>query len=181
MAQFRFKALEEVLNRKPDDIIREENLVSDYYGMMVFDQAKMKKYLSREAYRAVTDAIEKGTTVDRKMADQVAQGMKAWAIENGATHYTHWFHPLTDGTAEKHDAFIVHGADGGVIESFSGGLLSQQEPDASSFPSGGIRLICLTVCLTNPEVTTKCPTIKPTRLMICSKLMNSTCSNTPTC
>lgn len=139
MAQFRFKALDEVLNRKPDDIVREENLVSDYYGMMVFDQAKMKKYLSREAYKAVTDAIEKGTTVERKMADQVAQGMKAWAIENGATHYTHWFHPLTDGTAEKHDAFIVHGADGGVIESFSGGLLSQQEPDASSFPSGGIR------------------------------------------
>jgi len=99
----------------------------------------MKKYLSREAYKAVTDAVAKGTIVDRKMADQVAQGMKAWAIENGATHYTHWFHPLTDGTAEKHDAFIVHGADGGVIESFSGSLLSQQEPDASSFPSGGIR------------------------------------------
>ncbi len=139
MAQFRFKALEEVLNRKPVKIVREENLISDYYGMMVFDQAKMKKYLSREAYKAVTDAIDKGTTVDRKMADQVAQGIKAWAIENGATHYTHWFHPLTDGTAEKHDAFIVHGADGGVIESFSGSLLSQQEPDASSFPSGGIR------------------------------------------
>ncbi len=139
MAQFRFKALDEVLNRVPDEFVREENLVSDYYGMMVFDQAKMKKYLSREAYKAVTDAIEKGTTVDRKMVDQVAQGMKAWAIENGATHYTHWFHPLTDGTAEKHDAFIVHGADGGVIESFSGSLLSQQEPDASSFPSGGIR------------------------------------------
>lgn len=139
MAQFRFKALEEVLNRKPLEIVREENLVSDYYGMMVFDRAKMKKYLSREAYKAVTDAIEKGTTVDRKMADQVAQGMRAWAIESGATHYTHWFHPLTDRTAEKHDAFIIHGADGGVIESFSGSLLSQQEPDASSFPSGGIR------------------------------------------
>ncbi len=139
MAQFRYKALEEVLNRKPDEIVREENLVSDYFGMQVFDAAKMKKYLSREAYKAVTDAIENGTTIDRKMADQVAQGMKSWAIENGATHYTHWFHPLTDGTAEKHDAFIVHGADGGVIESFSGQLLSQQEPDASSFPSGGIR------------------------------------------
>ena len=139
MAQFRFKALDEVLNRKPVEIEREDNLVSDYYGMLVFDQAKMKKYLSREAYKAVTDAVERGTIVDRKMADQVAQGMKAWAIENGATHYTHWFHPLTDGTAEKHDAFIVHGADGGVIESFSGKLLAQQEPDASSFPSGGIR------------------------------------------
>lgn len=139
MAQFRFKALDEVLNRKPVEVEREENLISDYYGSMVFDRAKMKKYLSREAYKAVTDAVEKGTTVDRKMADQVAQGIKAWAIENGATHYTHWFHPLTDSTAEKHDAFIVHGADGGVIESFSGSLLSQQEPDASSFPSGGIR------------------------------------------
>ncbi len=139
MAKFRFKALDEVLNREPVEVVRENNLVSDYFGMLVFDQAKMKKYLSREAYKAVTDAVEKGTTIDRKMADQVAQGMKAWAIENGATHYTHWFHPLTDGTAEKHDAFIVHGADGGVIESFSGKLLAQQEPDASSFPSGGIR------------------------------------------
>ena len=139
MAKFRFKALEEVLNRQPLEVVREDNLVSDYFGMLVFDEVKMKKYLSREAFKAVTDAIEKGTTIDRKMADQVAQGMKAWAIENGATHYTHWFHPLTDGTAEKHDAFIVHGADGTVIESFSGNLLAQQEPDASSFPSGGIR------------------------------------------
>lgn len=139
MAQFRFRALEEVLNRKPVDVVREENLVSDYFGMMVFDQVKMKKYLSREAFKAVIDAVEKGTTIDRKMADQVAQGMKAWAIENGATHYTHWFHPLTDGTAEKHDAFIVHNSEGGVIEAFSGNLLAQQEPDASSFPSGGIR------------------------------------------
>ncbi len=139
MAHFRFKAMEEVLNRKPVDIVREENLISDYYGMLVFDNAKMKKYLSKEAFKAVTDAVEKGTTIDRKMADQVAQGMKAWAIEKGATHITHWFHPLTDGTAEKHDAFIVHTADGGVIESFSGSMLAQQEPDASSFPSGGIR------------------------------------------
>ncbi len=139
MGQVRFKALTEVLNRKPMEIHREENLVSDYYGMLVFNQPKMKKYLSKEAFKAVTDAIENGTTINRKMADQVAQGMKTWAIENGATHYTHWFHPLTDGTAEKHDAFIVHGADGSVIESFSGNLLAQQEPDASSFPSGGIR------------------------------------------
>ena len=139
MAKFRFKALDEVLNRAPVEVARENNLVSDYYGIMVFGQAKMKKYLSKEAFKAVMDAIENGSTVDRKMADQVAQGMKAWAIENGATHYTHWFHPLTDGTAEKHDAFIVHGADGSVIESFSGSLLSQQEPDASSFPSGGLR------------------------------------------
>jgi len=139
MAQFRFKALKEVLKQKPREVVREKNLVSEYFGMKVFDKEKMKKYLSCEAYKAVVDAIESGTTIDRKIASQVAQGMKAWAIENGATHYTHWFHPLTDGTAEKHDAFIVHGPDGRIIESFSGDLLVQQEPDASSFPSGGIR------------------------------------------
>jgi len=139
MAVFRFKALEEVLNREPGPIVREEVLTSDFYGSLVFDKPKMKKYLSREAYKAVNDAIDSGTPIDRKMAEQVAQGMKAWALENGATHYTHWFHPLTDGTAEKHDAFIEHSSLGGVIESFRGELLAQQEPDASSFPSGGIR------------------------------------------
>jgi len=139
MAQFRFKALEEVLTRKPVEVKREENLVSDFYGMMVFDRPKMKKYLSKEAFKAVVDAVDHGTTIDRKMADQVAQGMKSWALESGATHLTHWFHPLTDGTAEKHDAFIVHGENGSVVETLSGSMLSQQEPDASSFPSGGIR------------------------------------------
>lgn len=139
MAVFRFKALEEVLNREPGPIVRDEVLTSDYYGSLVFDKPKMKKYLSREAYKAVIDAVDTGTPIDRKMAEQVAQGMKAWALENGATHYTHWFHPLTDGTAEKHDAFIELSSLGGVIESFRGELLAQQEPDASSFPSGGIR------------------------------------------
>ncbi|MDP3432459.1 MAG: glutamine synthetase III [Bacteroidota bacterium] len=139
MAQFRFRALEEVLTRKPLEVKREENLVSDFYGMNVFDRPKMKKYLSKEAYKAVIDAVDNGTPIDRKMADQVAQGMKSWALENGATHITHWFHPLTDGTAEKHDAFVVHGENGGVVETLSGTMLSQQEPDASSFPSGGIR------------------------------------------
>lgn len=139
MAQFRFRALEEVLTRKPIEVKREENLVSDFYGMNVFDRPKMKKYLSKEAFKAVIDAIDHGTPIDRKMADQVAQGMKSWALENGATHITHWFHPLTDGTAEKHDAFVVHGENGGVIEALSGSMLAQQEPDASSFPSGGIR------------------------------------------
>ncbi len=139
MAKLRFKALEEVMNREPQPLTREDMLTSDYYGYLVFDKPKMKKYLSREAYSAVVEAIESGTSVDRKMADQVAQGMKAWALDNGATHYTHWFHPLTDGTAEKHDAFIEHSGVGGVIESFSGKMLAQQEPDASSFPSGGIR------------------------------------------
>lgn len=139
MAKFRLKALEEVLNREPKEVSREDNLVSNYYGKLVFDQPKMKKYLSKEAFNAVMDAIENGTTIDRKMADQIAQGMKSWALENGATHYTHWFQPLTDATAEKHDAFIEHGDKNGVIEAFSGTLLAQQEPDASSFPSGGIR------------------------------------------
>lgn len=139
MAQFRFRALEEVLTRKPVEVKRQENLVSDFYGMNVFDRPKMKKYLSKEAYKSVIDAVDNGTPIDRKMADQVAQGMKSWALENGATHITHWFHPLTDGTAEKHDAFVVHGENGGVVESLSGTMLSQQEPDASSFPSGGIR------------------------------------------
>ncbi|HAQ17601.1 MAG TPA: glutamine synthetase type III [Prolixibacteraceae bacterium] len=139
MAQFRFRALEEVLTRKPVEVKREENLVSDFYGMNVFDRPKMKKYLSKEAFKAVIDAIDHGTPIDRKMADQVAQGMKSWALENGATHLTHWFHPLTDGTAEKHDAFIIHGENGSVVESLSGSMLAQQEPDASSFPSGGIR------------------------------------------
>jgi len=139
MAKFRFKALETLLERKPVCVPREANLTSDFYGKLVFDREKMKKYLSKEGYRAVTDAIDKGTTIDRKSADLVAVGMKAWALENGATHYTHWFHPLTDGTAEKHDAFIEYSELGGVVENFSGKLLAQQEPDASSFPSGGLR------------------------------------------
>jgi glutamine synthetase len=139
MATVRFKALEVLMSRKPIVVKREENLTSDYYGMLVFDRPKMKKYLSKEAYKGICDAIDNGTTIDRKIADQVAIGMKAWAMENSATHYTHWFHPLTDGTAEKHDAFIDHSELGGVVESFPGKLLAQQEPDASSFPSGGIR------------------------------------------
>lgn len=139
MAEFRFKALREVLSREARPVKREASLTSDFFGVHVFDRPKMKKYLSREAFSAVCEAVDHGVPVDRKMADQVAQGMKAWATGNGATHYTHWFHPLTDGTAEKHDAFIVFSENGGVVEDFSGKLLVQQEPDASSFPSGGIR------------------------------------------
>ncbi len=115
------------------------NRISDYFGQDVFDKQKMQKFLSREAYMSVQNSISKGKRIDRKMADEVAAGMKAWAMEMGATHYTHWFHPLTDGTAEKHDAFIEHSDSGIVIESFSGKMLVQQEPDASSFPSGGLR------------------------------------------
>jgi len=139
MATLRFSALEQVLNRKPLSVEAPAKRTSEYFGMYVFDKRKMQKYLSKEAYQAVILAIDKGLRVDRKMADQVAGGMKAWALEMGATHCTHWFHPLTEGTAEKHDAFAEPVGDGSVIESFTGKLLSQQEPDASSFPSGGIR------------------------------------------
>ncbi len=139
MARIRFSALEEVNSRQPRKVEYPSVKTSDYYGIYVFDKDKMQKYLSTEAYEGVIECIEKGTKIDRKLADKVAVGMKAWAIEMGATHYTHWFHPLTEGTAEKHDAFIEPGDFGRMIENFSGKLLAQQEPDASSFPSGGIR------------------------------------------
>jgi glutamine synthetase len=139
MATLRFNALNEVISRKPIHVKAPASVTSDYFGVNVFDKKKMEKYLSDEAYNHVIEAIEKGTRIDRKIADQVASGMKSWAMEMGATHYSHWFQPLTEGTAEKHDAFIEQGESGGVIENFSGGLLAQQEPDASSFPSGGIR------------------------------------------
>jgi glutamine synthetase len=139
MAVIRFKALEQVFNRKPLHVTPPSDKTSDYYAINVFDRAKMQKYLSKDAFNHVMDAVDKGTPIDRKKADSVAAGMKAWATERGATHYTHWFQPLTGGTAEKHDAFINPNVYGGVVESFSGGALAQQEPDASSFPSGGIR------------------------------------------
>lgn len=139
MAVIRFNALQEAFSRKHIDVEPPGLLTSDYFGVNVFDRIKMEKYLTAEAFGQVMEAIEKGTSIDRKIADQVASGMKAWAIEMGATHYTHWFQPLTEGTAEKHDAFIELLDNGSVIEVFSGKLLVQQEPDASSFPSGGIR------------------------------------------
>ena len=139
MATLRFQALQEVLRRQPIAFNYPSKKVSDYFGCNVFDLQKMQKYLSSEAYKSVQQAIQKGTRIDRKMADEVAAGMKAWATEHGVTHYTHWFHPLTDATAEKHDAFIELSENGSVIENFSGSELVQQEPDASSFPSGGLR------------------------------------------
>ncbi len=139
MASIRFKALETLFSRTPKKVEAADKKTSDYFGINVFDKNKMQKYLSKEAYKSVMTAIDKGTRIDRKVADQVASGMKAWAMEMGATHYTHWFHPLTNSTAEKHDAFIEHAEYGGVVEKFSGSHLVQQEPDASSFPSGGIR------------------------------------------
>jgi glutamine synthetase len=113
--------------------------ISDYFGVNVFDLHKMEHYLSKEAYKVVKKAIEDGKSLTRQEANQVAIGLKAWALERGATHFTHWFHPLTDGTAEKHDGFIEIGDNGHVVENFSGEVLVQSEPDASSFPSGGIR------------------------------------------
>ncbi|MDM8160821.1 glutamine synthetase III [Labilibaculum sp. K2S] len=139
MTTIRFKALGELLKREPKAVHFPSNKVTDYYGELVFNVESMRKYLSKEAFRAVMTANQKGLAVDRKMADGIAAGMKAWSIEKGATHYTHWFQPLTDGTAEKHDGFIDYGDGGHMIENFSGSLLAQQEPDASSFPSGGIR------------------------------------------
>ena len=139
MAILRFQALQEVFRRQPVQVSYPSNKISDYFGINVFDDSKMEKYLSREAYKSVQRAIEKGTRIDQKMADEVAAGMKAWATERGVTHYAHWFHPLTDSTAEKHDSFIELSDNHTVIESFSGSKLVQQEPDASSFPSGGLR------------------------------------------
>ncbi|WP_372755325.1 glutamine synthetase III [Labilibaculum sp.] len=139
MTTIRFKALGEILKRTSIPVNFPSNKVTDYYGDLVFNVDSMRKYLSKDAFKAVMAANQKGGSIDRKMADGIAAGMKAWAIEKGATHYTHWFQPLTDGTAEKHDGFIDYGDGGHMIENFSGKLLAQQEPDASSFPSGGIR------------------------------------------
>ncbi len=139
MAELRFSALREVFARTPVKVIHPKERISEYFGCNVFDLEKMESYLPRETYNAIKKAVEKGEPISRDVADRVAIGMKSWASEKGVTHYTHWFHPLTDATAEKHDAFIERNDYGGMVESFSGELLVQQEPDASSFPSGGIR------------------------------------------
>jgi glutamine synthetase len=139
MAELRFSALREVFNRKPVASEIPVTHVSEIFGENVFDLHKMEHYLSREAFRLVKNAITEGKSLSRIEADQVAIGLKAWALDSGATHYTHWFHPLTDGTAEKHDGFLEMGENGHMVENFSGAVLVQSEPDASSFPSGGIR------------------------------------------
>ena len=139
MSTLRFKVVEEAYGRQavPVDIPKERP--SDYYGKYVFNRQKMYQYLERKTYEALVYAIDNKEPLSRELADGVAAGMKKWAMDNGARHYSHWFHPLTDGTAEKHDCFIEHDGKGGVLEAFSGKLLVQQEPDASSFPNGGIR------------------------------------------
>ena len=135
----RFKALDEISRRKVEPYTCKTPKISDYFGADVFGREQMRQYLTRDAYNKVIDAIEENRRLDRKVANQVASGMKTWAMERGATHYTHWFQPLNDSTAEKHDAFFEPIWGGGSFETFSGDLLVQQEPDASSFPTGGLR------------------------------------------
>jgi glutamine synthetase len=138
MSTLRFHALKETLNRKPVKIEETEQR-SSLFGANVFNEATMRQSLTKDAYKGVMDAIEKGTKINRNIADQISSAMKDWALSKGVTHYTHWFQPLTGATAEKHDAFFETIGNGLAIEKFGGGQLIQQEPDASSFPSGGIR------------------------------------------
>jgi glutamine synthetase len=139
MSNIRFQALQAVLTRSIPEVKVPGTKISDFYGSNVFDKKKMMDYLSKDAFQSIVSAIEIGEPIPRDMAEQVASAMKAWAMSKGATHYTHWFQPLTGTTAEKHDSFFEPTADGAAIERFSGDALAQQEPDASSFPSGGIR------------------------------------------
>jgi glutamine synthetase len=139
MENFRFRALGIATQHKRQPVIFPEGKASDYFGELTFNHSAMKEYLTAEAFRRIMNSIEKGERIDRKTADQVAAGMKAWALAKGATNYTHWFFPLTGLTAEKHDSFLDPVGEGKAIENFSGSQLSQHEPDASSFPSGGMR------------------------------------------
>ena len=139
MAELRFNVVEEAFKKRAKEVAIPTERPSDYYGKYVFNRAKMYKYLDKKTYDALTNCMDNGAPLDRKTADNVAEGMKAWAMDMGVTHYTHWFQPLTEGTAEKHDAFVEPDGKGGMVEEFSGKLLVQQEPDASSFPNGGIR------------------------------------------
>ncbi|MDR3267279.1 MAG: glutamine synthetase III [Tannerella sp.] len=138
MSDLRFRVIEKAFEKKAVEV-KTDKRPSDYFGSMVFNREKMFKYLPEKAYKDLISVIDKGTSLSITTADAVAGGMIKWAMEKGVTHYTHWFHPLTEGTAEKHDAFIEPDGKGGVIEELSGKLLVQQEPDASSFPNGGIR------------------------------------------
>ena len=139
MSKLRFRVVETAFKKKAVEVATPTERPSEYFGMYVFNKEKMFKYLPSHVFSKLTDVIDNGAQLDRSIADEVAAGMKKWAIEMGATHYTHWFAPLTEGTAEKHDAFVEHDGKGGMMEEFTGKLLVQQEPDASSFPNGGIR------------------------------------------
>ena len=137
--ELRLQVVAEAFKKKPLEVATPAERPSEYFGRKVFGQDKMYKYLPKDVYEKMVDVIVGGAQLDRSVADAVATGMIQWAKEHGATHYTHWFQPLTEGTAEKHDSFLEHDGRGGMLEEFSGKLLVQQEPDASSFPSGGIR------------------------------------------
>ena len=139
MNNLRFQVVEEAFKKHALDVKVPSERPSEYFGKYVFNREKMLRYLPKDVYETMVDVMDNGARLDRSIADAVAAGMKQWAIEQGVTHYTHWFQPLTEGTAEKHDAFVEHDGKGGMIEKFSGKLLVQQEPDASSFPNGGIR------------------------------------------
>ena len=139
MSNFRIRALQEFSTHRAERFFEENRPVSEYFGQNVFTMERMRKYLSPDAYAHVQSSIRGGTSIDRRFADQIAAGMKAWAVEMGATHYTHWFHPMTDSTAEKHEAFVDRDAEGHVFETFKGNTLVQQESDGSSFPNGGLR------------------------------------------
>ena len=139
MSKLRFRVVETAFKKKAATVETPAERPSEYFAKYVFNREKMFKYLPGAVYAKLTDAMDNGAPLERAIADEVAAGMKRWAIELGVTHYTHWFQPLTEGTAEKHDAFVEHNGKGGMMEEFSGKLLVQQEPDASSFPNGGIR------------------------------------------
>ena len=139
MSKLRFRVVEKAFHKKPVEVASPATRPSEYFAKYVFNREKMFKYLPSNVYAKLIDVIDNGATLDRSIANAVADGMKKWAIELGVTHYTHWFQPLTEGTAEKHDAFVEHDGKGGMLEEFSGKLLVQQESDGSSFPNGGIR------------------------------------------
>ena len=139
MPKLRFRVIEAAFGKKAVEVKQPSQRPTEYFAKYVFNRAKMQQYLAPDIYNKLIDVIDNGAPLDRDMADEVASGIKSWAISLGVTHYSHWFQPLTEGTAEKHDAFVEHDGNGGMIEEFSGKLLVQQEPDASSFPNGGIR------------------------------------------
>lgn len=139
MSKLRFDVVQDAFKKKAAAVETPAGKISDYFGELVFNRDKMHKYLDAKTFNALVNCIDNGAHLDRETADGVAAGMKTWALEHGVTHITHWFQPLTDGTAEKHDSFMEYDGKGGMIETFDGKALVQQEPDASSFPSGGIR------------------------------------------
>ena len=138
-SKLRFKVVDEAFKKRPVEVPTRSERPSEFFGKYVFNKQKMYQYLSPNAYHKMCEVIDEGAPFDITIADEVAEGMKRWAMDLGVTHYTHWFQPLTEGTAEKHDGFVEHDGKGGMVEQFEGKILVQQEPDASSFPNGGIR------------------------------------------